>query len=91
MKLRKEKQVDSITNETIWESSVTNEKSLVISQTVTINCGGKVRDHSKLTKLDFENSGHTGFASQEELNEIKNKLFILEEEIRQLKQKLSQE
>lgn len=70
MKLRKEKQTDNITNETIWESSVTNEKSLVISQTVTINSGGGgVRDHSKLTKLDFENSGHTGFASETMLTE----------------------
>ena len=70
MKLRKEKQTDNITNQTIWESSVTNEKSLVISQTVTINGGGGgVRDHSKLTKLDFENSGHTGFASEAMLTE----------------------
>ena len=28
-----------------------------------------MRDHSKLTKLDFENSGHTGFASETMLTE----------------------
>lgn len=28
-----------------------------------------MRDHSKLTKLDFENSGHTGFASEVMLTE----------------------
>lgn len=56
-----------------------------------VNVTNGVSYHNKLKNLDYKNSGHTGFASQEELNEIKNKLFILEEEIRQLKQKLSQE
>ena len=33
-----------------------------------------VRNHASLNNLDFENSGHTGFASSKELNETKQKL-----------------
>lgn len=70
-----------------------NKKNILhITSKVTVgNSAGGARSHDKLANLDYASSGHIGFASSEELNEIKNKLFILEEEIRQLKQKLSQE
>lgn len=34
------------------------------------------KDHSKLNNLDFEHSGHTGFASAKEVNELKLKTFV---------------
>lgn len=46
---------------------------------VIIPEGGK--DHSKLQNLDYENSGHTGFASLEQLNATNEKVSTLEEQV----------
>lgn len=43
---------------------------IVVSPTLISNCRitlGVEKDHSKFENLDYEHSGHTGFASQEEL------------------------
>lgn len=36
--------------------------------------GVGTKDHSKLTNLDYEHSGHTGFASEAQIQELLNKL-----------------
>lgn len=43
-------------------------KKLKIESTVSISTGTK--NHNKLTNLDYANSGHTGFASSEDINQI---------------------
>lgn len=45
---------------------------LVISSDVTIAFKGN-NDHAKMKNLDFESSGHTGFASSEELTSYAKK------------------
>ena len=40
-----------------------------VSASIEGKCGGGTTDHSKLKNLDYEHSGHTGFASSQDLNQ----------------------
>ena len=46
----------------------------VEEETVIVNTGG-TNDHAKLKHLDYESSGHTGFASSKDIENINNELL----------------
>jgi len=50
----------------------TNITGSLSSKRISTSIGGKgvviLKDHAKLENLDYEHSGHTGFASAEDLN-----------------------
>ena len=52
------------------------KKCLNVTSKVTIT--GWVRDHKKLHNLDYEHSGHTGFASEKDLNKKADLLVVQE-------------
>lgn len=46
------------------------------------------RQHNELLGLDYESSGHTGFASSQEVNELKSEDTKIREEIQNVKQEI---
>lgn len=53
-----------------------NESTFYVEFGVVAATSG-VTDHSKLSKLDFKNSGHTGFASDEDLTMLSNDVEVI--------------
>lgn len=45
--------------------------------------------HSKLSNLDYESSGHTGFASAQMVDELWNYITLLENRINDLERRLA--
>ena len=55
------------------------DKCLDVITKVTVTAWTK--NHNKLNNLDYKNSGHTGFASEEQINRVQNNLSALEDKI----------
>ena len=55
------------------------DKCLDVITKVTVTAWTK--NHNKLNNLDYKNSGHTGFASEEQVNRVQDNLSALEDKI----------
>lgn len=58
----------------MFEEQPKKKKKLAIVSNVTVTSGGGTKEHNKLRNLDFESSGHIGFASENALNEHINNI-----------------
>ncbi len=70
-------EISPIEDINISDNSKLQDVSLGFGEVIYVDNG--VKDHEKLNNLDYENSGHTGFASSEALSNVDKRVKSLEE------------